>query len=145
MKKFIQICSLFGLLIFVGAATANAQSSLGSQITIPFAFHVGEKSYEAGEYILKVDKLSSGTATLMIRDTKSDEAQVVLLNGNGESPSSELKLVFDTIEGHRYLTRVRTPVRTFALLKSKAEKDAAKVRNSEKESGASAAGTSNAN
>ena len=144
MKKFIQICSLFGLLVFVGAATANAQS-LGSQISIPFAFHVGEKSYDAGDYILKVDKLSSGTATLTIRDTNSDEAQVVLLNGNGESPTSEVKLVFVMIEGQRYLTRVRTPVRTFALIRSKAEKDAAKIRNSEKESGASAAGTSNAN
>ena len=144
MKKFIQICSLFGLLVFVGAATANAQS-LGSQVSIPFAFNVGEKSYDAGDYILKIERVGAGTATLTIRDTDSDAIQIVMLNGNGESPSRDLKLVFDTIEGQRYLTRVRTPERTYGLHKSKAEKDAAKVRGSEKEAGASAAGMSNMN
>jgi hypothetical protein len=141
MKKFIQICSLFGLLVLFGAASANAQSSLGSEINIPFAFNVGEKSYDAGEYILRIENFTTGTATLAIRDAKSDEMQIVVLNGTGESPTKELKLVFDNIEGKRYLTRVRTPNRTYALVKSKAEKDAAKARSSEKESGA--AGTSN--
>ena len=141
MKKFIQICSLFGLLVLFGAISVNAQTSLGSQICIPFAFNVGEKSYDAGDYILKIEKIATGTATLTIRDTKSDEMQIVLLNGTGESPAKDLKLVFDSIEGQRYLTRVRTPDRTYGLAKSKAEKDAAKARGSEKETGA--AGTSN--
>lgn len=144
MKKFIQICSVFGLLVLFGAISANAQSNLGSEINIPFAFHVGDRSYDAGSYILKIERLQPGTATLAMRDTKSDEVQVVILNGNGESPAKELKLVFDTIDGQRYLTRVRTTERTYGLLKSKAEKDAAKVRD-EKESGAAAAGTSNIN
>ena len=141
MKKFIQICSLFGLLVLFGAVSANAQSNLGSEVNIPFAFNVGEKSYDAGEYILRIEKIATGTATLTIRDTKSDEMQIVLLNGTGESPAKELKLVFDNIEGQRYLTRVRTPDRTYGLVKSQSEKDAAKARAAEKEAGA--AGTSN--
>ncbi len=126
MKKIIQIVSLFSLVFIFTAVTASAQSSYGTDVEIPFAFNVGDHSYEAGNYILKIEKLPAGAATLQIRDTKTDEMQTVILNANGEAAGSEMKLVFDTVEGRRYLTRVRTPERSYALIKSKTEKDAAK-------------------
>lgn len=126
MKKFIPIVSLFTLVFIFTAVSASAQSGYGTDIEIPFAFNVGDHSYEAGNYILKIEKLPAGAATLQIRDTKSNEMQTVLLNANGESAGSEMKLVFDMVDGRRYLTRVRTPERSYALIKSKAERDAAK-------------------
>ncbi len=126
MKKFIQFVSLFSLVFIFTAVTASAQASYGTDVEIPFAFNVGDHSYEAGNYILKIEKLPAGAATLQIRDTKTDEMQTVLLNANGEAAGSEMKLVFDTVEGRRYLTRVRTPERSYALIKSKTERDAAK-------------------
>ncbi|HKP69362.1 MAG TPA: hypothetical protein VJV05_08760 [Pyrinomonadaceae bacterium] len=130
MKKFIQIFSLFGLLVVFGTISASAQASLGTEVEIPFAFNVGGHSYEAGSYIIKVDRRISGASTLSIRDTKNDEQQTVLLNSNGEAGTGEVKLVFDTVEGRRYLSKVRTPERTYGVYKSKAEKDAAKARTS---------------
>ena len=128
MKKFIQICSLLSLLVIFGAASANAQSGFGVDVEIPFDFSVGDQSYEAGNYIVKVDSLTTGTATLTIRDTKTDEVQRVLLNGNGDQAVGDIKLVFDNIAGRRVLTKVRTPSRGYALVRSKSEKNADKAR-----------------
>ncbi len=141
MKKFIQVCSLFSLLVLFSVASASAQSGgFGTDIQIPFAFNVGDHSYESGNYIVKLQRLSSGTASLMIQDTKNDEMQTVLLNSSGGAVDGEIKLVFDTIEGRRYLTKVRTADRSYALARPKVERDAAKSRNSEKASESSTVG-----
>lgn len=132
MKKIIQVCSLFTVLILTGAVSSFAQNGFGSDVEIPFAFNVGDHAYEAGNYIFKFDKLPSGAATLSISDTKSDEVQTVLLNETGDRPGAEIKLVFYSIEGRRYLTKVRTPDRTFALFKTKVVKNAAKTGSAER-------------
>ena len=128
MKKFIQICSLFILAVAFMATSASAQSGFGSEVEIPFAFNVGDHSYEAGNYIFKLKRYAPGSASLLIQDTKTDEVQSVLVHSNGDEPAAEIKLVFDSFEGQRYLTKIRTPDRTFALSKSKAEKNAARAR-----------------
>lgn len=138
MKKFIQVFSLLSLLVLFGSASANAQSGYGVEVEIPFAFNVGDHSYEAGNYILKVNKFATGTATLSIRDTNNDEVQTVILNGNGDGASTDIKLVFDMVEGRRVLTRVRTPDHTYAVVGAKNDKDA--KRNAEKSQDGSAIG-----
>ena len=127
MKKLIQIGSLASLLVLFSVATF-AQSSYGADVNIPFAFAVGDHSYEAGNYIVRFDKLPSGPATLTIVDTKTEETQKVLMNSTGDGGSGDLRLVFDTVEGQRRLTSVKTPDRSYAIFKSKAEKDARKAR-----------------
>lgn len=132
MKKFIQIFSLFGLLVVFGTISASAQAGLGTEVDIPFAFNVGDQAYEAGSYIIKIDRRGTGASTLSIRDTKTDEQQTVLLNSNGEAGSGEIKLVFDNVEGRRYLTKVRTPDRSYALYKTKVQKNTSKASGSAK-------------
>lgn len=128
MKKFIQVCALLSLIVVSGAAVSvKAQSGFGTEVSIPFAFTVGDHTYEAGSYVLKLTKYSAGTASLSIVDTKTDEIQTVLLNANGDSAGDDIKLVFDKVEGRRYLSKVQTTERTYALLRSKAVRDAAKA------------------
>ena len=124
MKKIIQICSLFSLVFLFTAISASAQTSYGSEVDIPFAFNVGDEAHEAGTYIVRVEQRNIGGSILSIRDTKTNDVQSVILNISGEAGDKEVKLVFDTIEGRRYLTKVRTPDRTFALRKPKVEKGA---------------------
>lgn len=129
MKKFIQAFSLLSILVLgsVFTATANTgQPGFGTEVEIPFAFNVGDRAYEAGSYIVKFGKISAGTATLSIQDTKTDEMQIVLVNVNNEPSNGDLRLVFDTIEGQKYLTKVRSAGKTFALLKIKSEKSASR-------------------
>lgn len=123
MKRIIQICSLFGLLILFTAVSANAQTSTGTDIEIPFAFSIGDKSYDAGHYIVKVNKLPNGIATLFIQDTKTEKAQTLFLNDDGGAVGAGVKLVFDTVAGQRYLSRVQTPERSFAVVGGKTRKD----------------------
>ena len=76
MKKFIQAFSLLSILVLgsVFSATANtAEPGFGTEVEIPFAFNVGDRAYEAGSYIVKLARISDGTATLSIQDTKTDE------------------------------------------------------------------------
>src|SRR5215216_6652944 len=108
MKKFIQTCSLVSLLVLLAAGATFAQNGFGTDVNIPFAFNVGDHAYEAGEYIVKLEKLGNGMATLAIQHTKTDEIQRVLLNARGDAAGTDIKLVFDTINGQRYLTKLRT-------------------------------------
>ena len=128
MKKFIQISSLLTLLFVFNVAASFGQSNFGTDLNIPFAFNVGERTYEAGNYIVKFERLSPSTATLTIQDTKNDKIQTVLMNAGGEAASREIKLVFDTLEGQRYLTKLSTPDRTYAIVMKKPERNAAKNR-----------------
>jgi hypothetical protein len=128
MKKFIQIGSILSLLVLFSAGAAFGQSNFGTDINIPFAFNIGDHSYEAGNYIVKFERLMPGTAKLSVQDTKTDEVQTVLLSAGGELGSAEFKLVFDSVEGQRFLTKVRTSVRTYAVVGGKSEKNSAKVR-----------------
>ena len=123
MKKFIQISTLLSLLVLFNVAASYGQSRFGTDVNIPFAFSVGDQSYEAGNYILKFERLSSGAAALSIQDTKNDKTQTILMSEGGEAASKEIKLVFDTLDGQRHLTKVRTPSRTYAVVVNKPEKN----------------------
>ena len=116
MKKFIQIGALLSLLVLFNVGASSGQTHFGTDVSIPFAFNVGGQSYEPGNYIVKFERLSTGVATLTIEDTKNDKIQTVLMNAGGEAVSSEIKLVFDTVDGQRYLTKVRTPDRSYAIV-----------------------------
>jgi hypothetical protein len=126
MKKFIQISVLLSLVVIFNTAASYAQSQFGTDINIPFAFNVGDQSYESGNYILKFERFSTGSAILSIQDTKNDKVQTVLMNAGGDGVSDEIKLVFDTLEGQRYLTKVKTPARTYAVVMNKPGKNRGK-------------------
>ena len=119
MKKFIQISALLSLLVLFNVAASYGQTHFGTDVNIPFAFNVGGQSYEAGNYIVKFDRLSNGAASLTIEDTKNEKIQTVLMSAGGDAASSEIKLVFDTLDGQRYLTKVRTPDRSYAIVVTK--------------------------
>lgn len=121
MKKFIQV-SLFSLLALFAVVSVNAESGFGTEVEIPFAFNIGDRSYDAGSYIVKIERLPTGAAMLSIQDTKTDDIQSILMASSGETPSKDFKLVFDTIEGRRYLTKVRTSDRSYALARPKVQK-----------------------
>lgn len=129
MKKMIQMVSFLGLLLVFTAVGANAQSAYGTEVNIPFAFNVGNKAYDAGHYVVKVTRQSSGTPLFTIQDTKTDEVQQVLLNVNGDAVGGELKLMFATVGARKFLSKVHTPLTGYSLIESKTEKDARRGKN----------------
>ena len=123
MKKFIQICSLLGLVaVFTAAASASgAQSNAGSQVAIPFSFNLANKAYDAGTYIVKLTKMPSGAAMLSIENSKTGDRQTMFLTSKGDRTGTEVKLVFETAGGRKYLTKVQTPENTFAIIGAKSK------------------------
>jgi len=123
MKKFIQISVLLSLLVLFNVAASFGQTQFGTDVNIPFAFNVGDQSHEAGNYIVKFERFSNGAATLSIQNTKDDKVQTVLMSAGGDAASNDIKLVFDTLDGQRYLTKVRTPSRSYAVIMGKPDKN----------------------
>lgn len=115
MKKLLQICSLLSLVLVFTAVSASAQSEYGSEVKIPFAFNAGEREYEAGKYIVKINKTYTGSAMVIISDPKTNTVQTVLTQRSGDSPDEAIKLIFVTVDGERVLSRVITPGGGFAL------------------------------
>lgn len=127
MRKFIQISSLLSLVLAFAAistkASTIAETGFGSEVTIPFAFNIGEKSYDAGEYIVRIQKLPTGTAILSIQDTATDKVQNVILNQTGDAGSADVKLMFEMVNGQRYLSKVSAQAHTFAVVFSREKKN----------------------
>ena len=125
MKKFLQICSLFTFVFVLSAFSANAQSTYGSEVEIPFAFSINDRSYEAGKYIVKVSKFQNGSATIVVTDPKTESIQTVLAQRNGDNTDDSVKLLFETVDGEKVLTRVATPSGGFALRLNRQKRDVA--------------------
>lgn len=119
----IQICSLLSLLVVFASISASAQSEYGREVEIPFAFSVGDRSYDEGKYVVRIARLQSGIATLSIQDPKTDSFQKVIVNADVSNTDNGVKLVFDTVENKKVLSRLVTPSGTFALSKRKAQRE----------------------
>lgn len=126
MKKLIQFCSMLSLVVVLAAGAATAATPVGtdygSQVQIPFSFNVAEKTFEAGTYIINVNKVSSGAATLVIRNVKTGESQALVMTSRGDGPADDLKLVFENVGDKKVLTKVKTSSETFALLNPRVDK-----------------------
>jgi hypothetical protein len=116
MKRLIQIGSFLGLALIFSAVTANAQTVFGDEVNIPFSFSVGSHNYEAGKYIIRLNKIPSGSGIVTITDSKTDRVQAMLVRSNGESSDEMVKFVFDNISGERTLSRIIMPTGGFSLV-----------------------------
>jgi hypothetical protein len=123
MRKFIQITSLLSLVLaftaFTAKASVKAETGFGTEVNIPFAFNIGDKAYESGHYIVRMEKTSTGATLLSIQDVEGDRNQTVLLNQTGATGTSDVKLVFETVNGQRYLSKITAQDRTFAVVVSR--------------------------
>ena len=127
MKNIVQGFAFLAV-IFAFGAVANAQLNYGGEADIPFEFTVGEKVYEAGKYTVKINKQMVAGAVLTIQKSGSDEVQSVLMNNNGGERSTEVQLVFSSIEGRRLLTNVTTSISDYSLFKKRNTRLAKVVR-----------------
>ena len=132
-KRFIKICSLFGLLIGL-MVSAQAQRVNQYQTHVPFDFNVGNKTFAAGDYAFGLTNPMSYQESLTIRDLKSGAAHVFLITRNqaneGSGPS---QLLFNRYDDRYYLAELQTPSLSAKFLRSKAESRLAKAKTSKRE------------
>src|SRR5262245_25136454 len=128
-KQILSIVATLTLIIpmsIIGFAGLSGRVS----VNIPFDFMVGGKEFKAGKY--SVDRLfANGTAdTLIIRSADNSEAanfNVYCVTGKGES---QARLVFRRYGAQYFLAQIfdGQSREGYGLLKSKAEREAAKKR-----------------
>jgi len=117
MKRSIQTSVLAVLVLVSGCIAANAQTSYGVKVNVPFSFNVGTRSYEPGEYTIKVDQATLGASKLGIQGSGMDRSQTVLLTGSAMGGSeSDQKLVFGEENGQRYLAGITTITNAYSLV-----------------------------
>jgi hypothetical protein len=130
LKK--QILSVVATLTLIIPMSIMGFAGLSGRVraNIPFDFVVGNKEFKAGKY--SVDRLSASNTsdTLIIRSADNSEAanfNVNRVSGKGES---QARLVFRRYGNQYFLGQIFDGESRdgFGLLKSKAEREAAKKR-----------------
>lgn len=108
MKKQITRTLLGFFAVLVLAAGAQAQTSRGVAIQIPFDFVAGQKQMPAGKYTVRRVRVDSESALLIKGEGKGAESAVVLTNTGDENPE-RASLTFRQ-HGERYfLAEVSMP------------------------------------
>jgi hypothetical protein len=103
--------------------SAHAQQTVKQyQAKIPFDFSVGQKSYQAGDYVIKISRLSSNGLLLSLEDDNNHKLQSVIVSETDTSSKDEPKLLFYVQENQRYLSKIFTPEIGLSLGKPKTEK-----------------------
>ena len=109
MKKLIQFFSFLSLVIVFSIVSASAQTVKQYAAEVPFDFSIGQKSYQAGSYVIKIARHSQSSLVLSLEDKNKNLLQTILVRGNGDVSKNDPKLVFARHDNQRALTKMTTP------------------------------------
>lgn len=125
MKKLFQFFTVLTLVLTFSVISAFADSVKEFNANIPFQFNVGQKSYPAGDYVIKVKKLASGASAVSFEDKEGNLLENVIVTINGDVAKEAPQLIFNRYENQRFLAKILTPEKGFTLPESKVERDVA--------------------
>jgi len=132
MKRFIQFLSFAFIAMVVSVAAVSAQSSQKFKADIPFDFSVGENTYAAGTYNVRVVKNSSYTGLLTLSDKDGKVLERLLVSPDAVSFGDESLFTFTRAGDKRFLTKISCAEAGYAVrISDKADRSAAK-RSAEK-------------
>lgn len=133
MKKFIQISAVLSLVFIFSAVAAHAQTGDKTyDANISFDFNIGNKTYSAGHYVLRISRTTANVVQLTVEDDKRNVLQSMLVAQNGSNAESRPHLVFNVYENQRFLTKILTTEREIAVGESKTEKEVARKQKQNK-------------
>src|SRR5688572_28413489 len=106
-KTALQISSIMGLTILILMAGISAKAQNKYRANIPFNFTIGQKSYEAGKYVIETNSTKNA---IVIRDAKGDKSHMIIMTaGEDSSKVTTATLVFDLYAAQYSLAVIRTP------------------------------------
>jgi hypothetical protein len=126
-KQLLSVVPTLALIIpisIIGYAGLNSRV----RANIPFNFMVGGKEFKAGSYT--VDRISQYRGVLVIRNEENNEAASFSVNGVTDRGKEGARMVFRRYGNQYFLAQIFDGVSGEGeqLLKSKAEREAAKKR-----------------
>lgn len=126
-KNVLQIFSFLALIILSAGISIQAQTLGSYRAQIPFDFIVGNKTYEAGEYKVRLDSPNNLATILSVARKNGNDLQRSVVMSNGDrSKNQKTSLLFDYIGDHYVLSEIVAPNFGFNAPKSKNKKRLAK-------------------
>ncbi len=122
MKKLIQVCSILSLVVVFSIVSAQAHTVKQYAAEIPYDFNIGQKSYQAGSYVIKISRISSNIVSLSLEDKEKNNLQTILVRENGNTTKHEPKLVFTRYDNQRFLTGMSMQEMGLSIVVSKDDK-----------------------
>jgi hypothetical protein len=114
MKRLIALGSLVVGSVLILGVSANAQIFQQYRAEIPFDFHAGGATYQAGEYRLVPLRTESAQSAIRLQDVKNRKSRLLGPVVLGTiSWDVKGKLIFVKADGHYTLSEIVTP--TFAI------------------------------
>ena len=127
MKSFVKGVALFAA-IFAFGAVANAQINYRAEVNVPFDFNVGDKTHDAGKYIIAINKQLVAGAVLSIQKEGSDKVETYMVSNNRGQRSVDVQMVFGSVDGRMFLTNITNSNSDYALLAKPGQGKVAKVK-----------------
>ncbi len=122
LRKMLQICTMFGLVMILSIIAAQAQTVVSTKSHIPFDFKIGQKTYRSGDY-----NLGWTQSVIKIQNRENRMARLVLMNtGEVSQEMNVFKLVFERFNDQYFLAEIITPNGSTKFRKSKLEERLAK-------------------
>lgn len=107
MKRIIQLTSFLAIAFVLSTVNIYAQTATRIDANIPFDFVVGDKMFEAGKYVLRIQRQASGARTVDLYDTKGRVLHSAFALESGDTAKGEANLGFSKIAGINALTAIR--------------------------------------
>lgn len=114
MKNLIRICSFLTLIVTFSFISANAQTVQRMEADIPFAFNVGAKSYDAGNYVLKLSERSMGKV-VTLEDNDSKILNTFFVMDGFDSTSNNFLRFVRSSDDSLYLSKIFTSNKSFRI------------------------------
>ena len=122
MSKFLKLVTVLSFAIVLGVGSAMAQSSSRLSANIPFEFSVGKKTYDAGQYQLKVNKNQSGAVAVTLVDDSGKALDTVVGTLNGNATTDGARLVFEAGNTVKVLSGIAMPISGISIPVSRAQR-----------------------
>lgn len=110
MKKKLLVFTIFAVAVLLTATEAGAQSFNSYRAHVPFDFVVGQKSYEAGDYLVKFGEQSTLSKIFKLSSSEGHTLQVAAVIKNGKtSGSKNTVLIFNRYGDDYVLSQILFP------------------------------------
>jgi hypothetical protein len=116
---------MLALLVAFSVISTNAQSVKEYEAKIPFSFNVGQKTFEAGNYVIKISKSAANAKILSLEDESGEQLHSVVAAESGDMAKGNVRLVFNRYDNQRFLAKLMTDEAGFSIAKSRSEKQVA--------------------
>ena len=127
MRKATSTILFLLIALTIGTITASAQRGLRVSADIPFDFSVGKEEFKAGTYDLSIVNTAPGFFAVSLLDNGKAIYRTTAVR-SGDVTRDKSLLVFNIVDGERYLDKVMTPDIGYSVYKQYNNKTIARAK-----------------